>query len=295
MSSRRKIREAVVQFIYAAGIGRAPLPADGSPNLDLLLEPLEDRRIRAQGKASVHLQQGRAKCLDPLEQLARRLARVELHDEPETSLASVRDILFAERDLRDALDSTMRELNGNKNCGRIRDLLAAARTANQKSRSAASRLQDSRPDFPALASIREDTLPVIGKLSVYSERLEAAGDISKSDLPELAAVRKIQTELDAFRAAIVAYIDGIGQNLSTIDDLIETSVENYAPDRIDRIDRAILRLATYELTQAPDLPPAVAINEAIEIAREFGTTDSPRFVNGILDRIRTRTTEPEQA
>jgi N utilization substance protein B len=291
MSSRRKVREAVVQFLYAAGAGHDPLPAADSPHLGLLYQPMEEKITRSRARSAVHLQQGRGKCIDTLEQLVQRLAQVELRGDPETSLTPLRELWTAETDLRDTIESTQRELNGNKDAGRLGDLLNEARACNQKSRSAAARLHDTRPDFPALASIREDTLPLIGKLSVYSERLEAAVGEDTEDLPELAATRKQQAELDKFRAAVVTYIDGIGGHLTSIDRLIESSVENYAPDRINRTDRAVLRLATYELTQTPDVPPAVAINEAIELAREFGTTDSPRFVNGILDRIRSRSTE----
>jgi N utilization substance protein B len=57
-------------------------------------------------------------------------------------------------------------------------------------------------------------------------------------------------------------------------------------DRLAVIDRLILRMAAWELQHVPDTPPAVAINEAIELAKTFGTDESPRFVNGVLDAIR---------
>ena len=57
-----------------------------------------------------------------------------------------------------------------------------------------------------------------------------------------------------------------------------------------RVDRTVLRLAVYEMTLGRDVPPKVALNEAIEIAKRFGTQESPAFVNGILDAVgRTRT------
>ena len=62
-------------------------------------------------------------------------------------------------------------------------------------------------------------------------------------------------------------------------------IENYSPDRLDRVDRAILRLGSYELLFDESTPNPVVINEAIELARAFGTTDSPGFVNGVLDQI----------
>ena len=61
-------------------------------------------------------------------------------------------------------------------------------------------------------------------------------------------------------------------------------VDNYAPERIDPVDRAILRLAIHEILHG-SAPPKVVINEAIELAKRFGTSDSKRFVNGVLDRV----------
>lgn len=74
-------------------------------------------------------------------------------------------------------------------------------------------------------------------------------------------------------------------NLPEIDEMITASVQNYSFDRLNSVDRNILRLGTYELLHTPAVPPAVVINEAIEIAGRFATDESARFVNGVLDRI----------
>ena len=73
-----------------------------------------------------------------------------------------------------------------------------------------------------------------------------------------------------------------------IDATLSGVVDNFAPERIDPVDRAILRLATHELMNAKT-PPKVVINEAVELAKRFGTTDYKRFVNGVLDRIAKQT------
>ena len=70
-----------------------------------------------------------------------------------------------------------------------------------------------------------------------------------------------------------------------IDELISSSSKNWRLERMSRVDRNILRLGTCELMAFPQVPVRVAINEAVELAKRFGTTDSPAFVNGILDRI----------
>jgi transcription antitermination protein NusB len=75
-------------------------------------------------------------------------------------------------------------------------------------------------------------------------------------------------------------------HLPDIDERIRRYCENYEFRRISAVDRNVLRLAIYEMLYRDDIPPVVSINEAIELAKAYGGTDSGRFVNGILDRIR---------
>lgn len=74
-----------------------------------------------------------------------------------------------------------------------------------------------------------------------------------------------------------------------IDEAISSSSKNWRLERMSRVDRNILRLGTCELQAFPAVPVRVAINEAVELAKRFGTTESPAFVNGILDRIANAT------
>jgi N utilization substance protein B len=76
------------------------------------------------------------------------------------------------------------------------------------------------------------------------------------------------------------------QNLKFIDEEIKKFLKNWTIERLCAIDRNILRLATCEFLCCPQTPPAVIINEAIEIAKEYSTTDSGKFVNGVLDKIK---------
>ncbi|MEO0091460.1 MAG: transcription antitermination factor NusB [candidate division WOR-3 bacterium] len=75
------------------------------------------------------------------------------------------------------------------------------------------------------------------------------------------------------------------QNLSTIDEIIKKHLKRWSFSRLALIDRAILRVASGELIYFPEVPYKVVINEAIEIAKKYGTDDSARFINGILDAI----------
>ena len=82
-------------------------------------------------------------------------------------------------------------------------------------------------------------------------------------------------------------IDGVVSRNEEIDKLLTEAAENWRLSRMATVDRNVLRLGTFELlANDPDAPPAVALDEAIELARRFGTDDSAAFVNGVLDQVR---------
>ncbi len=87
---------------------------------------------------------------------------------------------------------------------------------------------------------------------------------------------------DAYAVALVA---GIDEHRDEIDALLERFSEHWALDRMPVIDRTLLRLATYELAHERDVPTAVVITEAVELAKQYSTKDSGRFVNGLLSRV----------
>ena len=80
-------------------------------------------------------------------------------------------------------------------------------------------------------------------------------------------------------------VNGVVTNLSVIDRAIEEKSKNWSKARMPKVDLSILRMATYELLLRNDIPKNVTINEAIEVAKKFGTEESPAFINGILDEI----------
>ena len=81
-------------------------------------------------------------------------------------------------------------------------------------------------------------------------------------------------------------------HLKGIDERIGKFTANYDLHRIATVDRNILRVGIYEMLHCVDVPPVVAINEAIEIAKRFGGEESGRFINGILDRVRAELPRP---
>jgi len=87
------------------------------------------------------------------------------------------------------------------------------------------------------------------------------------------------------RAFADELVRGARARQAEIDRLITQYAEHWELDRMAVVDRNILRLAVYELLWHAEVPPKVAINEAIEMAKKFGTKDSGRFINGVLDRV----------
>jgi N utilization substance protein B len=83
----------------------------------------------------------------------------------------------------------------------------------------------------------------------------------------------------------VELVEGVVANSARIDELLSTYAEEWTLDRMPPVDLAILRLGTYELLWRDDVPDAVAVSEAVELAATLSTDESPAFVNGLLARI----------
>ncbi|MEU5544342.1 transcription antitermination factor NusB [Streptomyces sp. ISID311] len=81
-------------------------------------------------------------------------------------------------------------------------------------------------------------------------------------------------------------VEGYADQVSRIDELISTYAVDWDLDRMPAADRSILRLGAFELIWVDDTPDAVAIDEAVQLAKEFSTDDSPAFVNGLLGRLK---------
>lgn len=88
------------------------------------------------------------------------------------------------------------------------------------------------------------------------------------------------------RVFVEELVRGVVENRPRIDEMIQKTAQNWQLSRMAGVDRNIIRLAIFEMLYKPEIPPAVSINEAVEIAKGMGDVGSPRFVNGILDRLR---------
>jgi transcription antitermination protein NusB len=112
--------------------------------------------------------------------------------------------------------------------------------------------------------------------------LELAYECEQRGLSATELFAELAVEPDEYARLLV---NGVEEHREEIDALIRKYSEHWAIERMPVIDRALLRLGTFELGWVPDTPAAVAISEAVELAKEYSTKDSGRFVNGLLARI----------
>lgn len=94
------------------------------------------------------------------------------------------------------------------------------------------------------------------------------------------------------KAFVEKTVKGVTSNCKEIDAMIRRCAENWDIKRMAATDRNVIRVAVYELMYCDDVPAAVAINEAVDIAKYFNCSESGRFVNGVLDRIRKELKRP---
>ncbi len=117
-----------------------------------------------------------------------------------------------------------------------------------------------------------------------------AWDVSSTPLAELLAFpwlesekrESLDEEMQTFSSLMIA---GTLENIDTVDAEIKKHLQHWSFERLKKVDLAILRVGTYSLLFQTDIPAQITIDEAIEIAKEFGAEDSFRFVNGVLDGI----------
>ena len=136
-----------------------------------------------------------------------------------------------------------------------------------------------------LASRRENRIAAMQ--FIYMQIVSGAnlGD----DLTAFFNTKEHQRDYYAFAEELIA---GVNVNIEEIDALISKYATNWSIDRIAKVDLAILRLSIFELLKREDIPPIVSINEAIDLAKSFSSAESKRFINGILDRVKTTLNRP---
>jgi len=296
MPTRRQIREATIQFLYCSD-----LEGGASPILlrDAFWQSITetDRRnlLVATFRTIHHLAHGRETRLTEFVQRSQsavpHLAAVPaaegmlLELNRLLSLESAWSIAFTklERIPKDRDDSDVAD--------EFESALESFFKIDRDLEFNRAQFLKSAEDYPSLKARTEAVAASVRRLQRISDRLRMVEDPEKfPEQVDLAKIRQSKSEITALRERTDSLVDAVVVAKEEIDAKLSTIVENYTPERIDPVDRAILRLGTYELLKT-DTPPKVIINEAIELAKRFGTTDSGRFVNGLLDSIAKNKTD----
>ena len=138
-----------------------------------------------------------------------------------------------------------------------------------------------------MASRRKGRILAFQALYAWDVHYNQTGDVSiTDDLLDFSWAennKQLDEKMTAFSRLLVT---GTVENISAVDSIIGKHLENWDLERLNRVDLAVLRMSVYTLMFQVSMPPSVVIDEAIEISREFGTDDSYRFVNGVLDSVR---------
>ncbi|MDX1494218.1 MAG: transcription antitermination factor NusB [Longimicrobiales bacterium] len=116
----------------------------------------------------------------------------------------------------------------------------------------------------------------------YRWESSGAGTSLRDALVDTAATRNVSPRRLPYIRRLMTLLD---EHMDEIDRLLAARLDNWSLDRLSRIDRAVLRIGAAELLYQDEIPPKVAIQEAIHLAEAYGGDESPRFVNGVLDAL----------
>lgn len=290
MPSRRQIREAAVQFLYCADLeGGADPSALRDPFWDFVTE--SDRRSLqlATFRTVHHLAQGReGRLAEFIERQAAAASLLAAWPEAESLKSTLQRIAELESGWS-AILAKLERLPKDDDDASVAENFSAALEEffgnDRKLAAARCRFFETLEDFPKLRGPLEAISASIRRLQRVSDRLRMVEEPEKfPEQADLARIRDSKAEIRELRRRADELVDAVLAGKEAIDAALAEVVDHYVPERIDPVDRAILRLATHEILHA-GTPVKVAINEAIELAKRFGTSDSRRFVNGVLDRI----------
>jgi transcription antitermination factor NusB len=290
MPSRRQIREAVIQFLYCADLeGGADPAALRGPFWDFVTE--SDRRGLqiATFRTVHHLAHGReGRLVEFVERQTTAFALLSAYPQAESLKSELKRVAELESGWSTAFAKLERLPKDDDDASVAETFSAALATLFMLDREltvSRTRFLQGIEDFPALRGQLEAISASLRRLQRISDRMRMVEEPEKfPEQADLSRLRESKAEIQELRRMADHLVDAVLADKETVDQTLASVVDNFAPERIDPVDRAILRLATYEILHAT-APPKVVMNEAIELAKRFGTTDSKRFVNGVLDRI----------
>jgi len=290
MPSRRQIREAAIQFLYCSDLEGGAEPAGLREPFWEFLTETDRRNLQAATYRSVqHLAHGRSERLSEfVERSTPAFAHLTAFP-PAENLSILLNRLLA---LESAWSIAYSKLGRIPKDGDDSDVASSLETGLESLFKIDHDLAFHRDqflkgvlDYPSLTGQLESVAASVRRLQRISDRLRMVEEPEKfPEQADLTKLRRSKADIAELRKSTDELVDSVLVNKESLDGAIGSILENYVPERVDPVDRAILRLATYELLHT-EVPRKAVINEALELAKRFGTTDSHRFVNGLLDKI----------
>lgn len=134
-----------------------------------------------------------------------------------------------------------------------------------------------------MASRRKGRILAFQALYCWDSNRVPVGELMRFSWLESEKRASLEEAIVAFSQALIA---GTIEHIKAVDAMIKKHLQNWDISRLNRVDLAVLRMSTYTLMFQSDIAPSIVIDEAIGISKEFGTEESFRFVNGVLDSIR---------
>ena len=290
MHSRREIREAAIQFLYCIHLeDGAPAQQATEAFWELLLEDDFTKLTKASVKSVLHLNQGRLTRFNKLVEKSPELQSIIAADPSARKLGlALSAVLKSESKWQASIDSLKRLFKSSDQevSQDLSDTLKQVYLLNNTLQEQRQRWNEQLADHPRYKLPSESVNASIKALGRVSDRVTMVQD--PTQFPTHGDVKHLidtAAKMTTFKTEVNESVALVTGHIAEIDKQINAVVENYKPERIDPVDRAIMRLGVAEILYKPDIPNPVSINEAIEISQLYGSSESSKFINGILDKI----------
>ncbi len=291
MISRNQIRQTALQFIYSALI--TPDAGTTPEGLwELLLEPFSSTYYHQRAKAvSGHLTRDYSdklnlfvkRCKETSEKLQSDALTLPVRDR-------LQDILAKEGEFNAALLQMKKDLHADprNERGTLADICVEVQNLNTTLLNMRSQLLHSLKDYPACKEIWAPLTAATNKLQEIGVRVDCIiHPEGNASLPEALQVIESGKDVQTLKEEAETLATQTLSHKDALNRAIDATLENYSPERVAPMDRAVLLLAANELSNAKNLPTEVIVSEAIRLAKRYSTAESVKFINGVLGKLAT--------
>ncbi len=295
MPSRHQVRQAVIQCLYSLSLDQQENSTDEDARLNavwaMILESDCATLDKARVKAVSHLTRD---LPDKIRLFLERSKKTQEAIVSNSEYSELRDDLSDLSKREQSLDASVRSLRSAKKSDPASETQAMVAAYNSLQITNATLLQI-RPkiitklaNYPQIRYVTDPLKSAINKLQEISARIDGLEHPEgHKNITEFASVIKTSKSMTELRQEASELLHKVTVNREEIDQIIADKLANSTPERLSPIDRAILRLATYELKYRREVATPVIIKEAIRLAEDYSTPDAPKFINGVLSGIVT--------